>query len=496
MTAAEIRVRFAPSPSGHLHVGNARTALFNWMFARQRGGVFLLRIEDTDRLRATGAFEASLLDDLTWLGLDWDEGPGAGGAYGPYRQSERLDRYRDCLLRLIDEDRVYPCYCTEEELDAERVDLIARRMMPRYMGKCRRLTGVQRRRLADEGRLPVWRFRVDEGEIAFVDLIRGSMVFQGDAIGDFIIVRSSGIPSYHFAVVVDDHHMKISHVIRGEDHLSNTASQMILYRALGFPPPVFAHHSLILGQDRAKLSKRHGAVSVREFRSRGVLPEVLLNTLALLGSPTGAGREVLSAGKIIDGFSIERTGRGGAVLDMEKLLGLNGAYIRRLSPAELTDRLIPFIRAAGYDEGAFGRVRLEQIVTAVQDGLPTLAAIGDHLAPFCDEDCRMDEAAAALLKGDNAKKVLSELFRVLEEEGAPGGVAAAGANADGTGRPEPFAALAKRIGERTGVGGKKLYLPIRAAVTGRLHGPELDRVFSLIGTAALRRRVERALALR
>ncbi|MEW6335010.1 MAG: glutamate--tRNA ligase [Thermodesulfobacteriota bacterium] len=495
MIAGGIRVRFAPSPSGHLHVGNARTALFNWMFARQRGGVFLLRIEDTDRIRATDAFEADLLDDLTWLGLDWDEGPRMGGAYGPYRQSERLDRYRDCLLRLIDEDRVYPCYCTEEELDAERADLIARRMMPRYMGKCRRLTEAQRRRLADAGRLPVWRFRVDEGEIPFVDLIRGNMVFQGGAIGDFIIVRSSGIPSYHFAVVVDDHHMKISHVIRGEDHLSNTASQMILYRALGFTPPVFAHHSLILGQDRAKLSKRHGAVSVREFRSRGILPEVLLNSLALLGSPMGSGREVLSTGEIIDGFSLERTGRGGAVFDMERLLGLNGVHIRHLAPAELTDRLIPFIRAAGYDESVFGRERLEQIVTAVQDGLPTLTAIGDQLALFCDEAYRVDEEAATLLKGGAAKEVLSELLRVLEEEGASGGGVAAGATADRAGRPESFAALVKGIGERTGIGGKKLYLPIRAAMTGRLHGPELDRVFPLLGPASLRRRVERALTL-
>jgi len=495
VTAPRIRVRFAPSPTGELHVGNARTALFNWIFARHCGGAFLVRIEDTDRARTTGAFEANLLDDLKWLGIDWDEGPGMDGPYGPYRQSERIDLYRDCLGRLIAEDRVYPCYCTEGELDAERADLVARRMMPRYMGRCRRLNEAQRRGLADEGRLPVWRFRVDAGAIAFDDLIRGSMAFQGDAIGDFIIVRSNGIPSYNFAVVVDDHFMEISHVIRGEDHLSNTAAQLLLYRALGFSPPVFAHHALLLGKDRAKLSKRHGAVSVREFRRRGILPEVLLNTLALLGSSFGSGREVVSAGEIVEGFALERTGRGGAVFDEEKLLWLNGVYIRRLELAALTDRLIPFILSAGYDERSFGRDRLESIVAAVRDSLPTLADIGGLLEIFSDERYRIDEEAALLLREDDAKAVLSELYGVLDRGGDPGETAAPGVPADAAGISEPFAALMKRISERTGMRGKKLYLPIRAAVTGRLHGTELDRIFALLSPASLRKRVEKALAL-
>jgi nondiscriminating glutamyl-tRNA synthetase len=457
--------------------------------------VFLLRIEDTDRLRTTDAFEANLLDDLKWLGIDWDEGPGVGGPYGPYRQSERLDLYRECLRRLIDENRVYPCYCTEEELDAERADLVARRMMPRYMGKCRHLSEEERQRRVDEGRSPVWRFRVDKGAIAFDDLIRGAMVFQGDAIGDFIIVRSNDTPSYNFAVVVDDHLMEISHVIRGEDHLSNTASQLLLYRALGFIPPVFAHHALILGKDHAKLSKRHGAVSVREFRRRGILPEVLLNHLALLGSSFGSGREVLSEGEIVEGFSIERTGKGGAVFDEEKLLWLNGVCIRRLEPAALTDRLIPFIVAAGYDEGSFGRERLEGIVAAVRDSLLTLADIGGILEIFSDEHYRIDEEAALLLKGDDAKQVLSELRGLLAAEGDPEGEEAAGVPTDRAGMSEPFAALMKRIGERTGMRGKKLYLPIRAAVTGRLHGTELDRIFTLLSPASLRKRVDKAIAL-
>ena len=495
MTAPRIRVRFAPSPTGELHVGNARTALFNWIFARQCGGAFLLRIEDTDRLRTTSAFEANLLDDLKWLGIDWDEGPGAGGSYGPYRQSERLDLYQDCLRPLIAENRVYPCYCTEEELDAERADLVARRMMPRYMGKCRHLSEAERKRLADEGRLPVWRFRVDKGAIAFDDLIRGTMVFQGDAIGDFIIVRSNGTPSYNFAVVVDDHLMEISHVIRGEDHLSNTASQLLLYRALGFIPPVFAHHALILGKDHAKLSKRHGAVSVREFRRRGILPEVLLNHLALLGSSFGSGREVVSAGEIIEGFSIERTGKSGAIFDMEKLLWLNGIYIRRYEVKALTDLLLPFIDEAGYDVRGWERNRLEGIIAAVRDNLETLADIGDILAPFTDDRYRMEADAAALLQSEDAKKVLSA-FRRLLDTGSTERKDEVVDSLGGDARPsESFAALVQRIGEETGFRGTKIYLPIRAALTGCLQGPELDRVFALLSPRSLHKRVEKALDL-
>jgi nondiscriminating glutamyl-tRNA synthetase len=494
MSAPRIRVRFAPSPTGELHVGNARTALFNWIFSRHLGGAFILRIEDTDQNRTTKLFEGNLLDDLQWLGIDWDEGPGADGAFGPYRQSERLDIYRECLERLIAEERVYPCYCTEEELEAERADLVARRMMPRYRGKCRQLAEAERRRLSAEGREPVWRFRVEEGPIVFEDVIRGPMAFQGEAIGDFIIVRSNGIPAYNFAVVADDHFMEISHVIRGEDHLSNTAAQLLLYRALGFTPPIFAHHALILGKDHAKLSKRHGAVSVGAFRRRGILPEVLLNYLALMGSSFEGGREVASAGEIIEGFSLDRTGKSGAVFDEEKLLWLNGIYIRRHEPKVLTDLLAPFIRAAGYDEHSFGRERLERIVAAVQDSLPTLADIGDFLEMFTDDRYRMETEAAELLRGADAKKVLTALRGLLDAGGVPGEDAVLAAAAPGAASREPFAALIRRVGEETGLKGKGIYLPIRAAVTGRLHGPELDRLFPLLGKISLLRRIDTALA--
>ena len=501
MSKPGIRVRFAPSPTGELHVGNARTALFNWLFARRHSGTFILRVEDTDQSRTTTAFEKNLLEELGWLGIDWDEGPGVGGAHGPYRQTERLDIYHGCLDRLIADGKVYPCYCTEAELEAERASLVASRQMPRYLGRCRELSEAQQKQLCDEGRQPVWRFRVEPGPIAFEDLIRGPMVFQGEAIGDFIIVRSNGIPAYNFAVVVDDHAMEISHVIRGEDHLSNTAAQVLLYRALGFSQPVFAHHGLVLGKDHTKLSKRHGATSVGAFRRRGVLPEALLNYLALMGSSFEGGREVVSAKEISERFSLERTGKGGAVFDEEKLLWLNGIYIRRFEPAVLAERLTSFIREAGYDEGSFGRVRLAGIVAAIQDSLPTLADIGGFLDIFSDDRFRLDEEAASLLRSDAAKRVLAALRWFIEKRvilGAgdiPAKNTPAVVPGNGEGAPIPFADLIKRIGEQTGLKGKKLYLPVRAALTGRLHGPELDRIFTLLGPVSLRKRVEQALTL-
>ena len=340
--ACEFRVRFAPSPTGELHVGNARTALFNWLFARHTGGTFVLRIEDTDETRSALSYQTALIDDLTWLGLTWDEGPEKGGAYGPYRQSERLDLYAAHLKKLIDADCVYPCYCTPEELEEERRMLILSKRMPRYLGKFKTLSDAQRRALEAQGRKPSWRFKVPAASVAFDDLIRGAVRIEGEAVGDFIIVRSNGMPAYNFAVVIDDHHMRISHVIRGEDHLSNTALQIMLYRAFGYEPPVFGHHCLILGKDHLKLSKRHGAVSVGEFRRQGYLPEALLNYLGLLGSSFAEGREVLTPAEMIDAFALERASKSGAVFDEDKLRWLNAVHLRGRSAQSLISPLGPF----------------------------------------------------------------------------------------------------------------------------------------------------------
>ncbi len=473
------RVRFAPSPTGDLHVGNARTAFFNWLFARHHGGELILRIEDTDRLRTSEAFERRIIEDLRWLAIDWDEGPEKGGSFGPYHQSGRIEIYDRYLSVLVQEEKVYPCYCSEEELDAERSMLLARGLAPRYSGKCRNLTGEKRKSLEGEGRRPAWRFRVDEGTIEFDDLIRGRVTFNAADIGDFIIVRSNGIPAYNFAVVIDDHLMEISHVIRGEDHLSNTAIQLLLYKTFGFEPPVFAHHSLILGKDRSKLSKRHGAVAVAEFRKKGILPGAFVNYLALLGSSYGEGREILSIGEIVEEFSLERVGKGGAVFDLEKLEWVNAQYIRRCGTAELTDLLIPFLREAGYDPASQDRARLEAIVEAVKGNLHALSDVGGYVDVFYDDRYQISGDAEAVLKEKRSGEVLKALREALTDDGCP--------------EKNPYAFAVALVEEKTGLKGKQLFMPIRAAVTGKTWGPELDRVFDILGRDALLRRVEGAL---
>jgi nondiscriminating glutamyl-tRNA synthetase len=478
MSSARPRVRFAPSPTGDLHVGNARTALFNWLYARRYSGDFILRIEDTDPLRTTGAFESGIREDLAWLSIDWDEGPGRGGPRGPYHQSERKEIYRGFLEKLIATGHVYPCYCTEEELEAERAELVFRKMMPRYMGRCRNLSAEARKRLEASGRQPSFRFAAGTGQIVFRDLIRGAMKFDAEAMGDFIIVRSNGIPAYNFAVVVDDHLMQISHVIRGEDHLSNTALQLRIYQALGFTPPEFAHHSLILGKDRSKLGKRHGSVSVREFREKGILPEALLNYLSLLGGSLGTGREVCSREEIVAAFSLDRAGKSGAIFDEEKLKWLNGLYIRQADPHRLTERLLPFIRSAGYDVERLDFSWLQRVVDVVRDDLATLADIGAHIDIFFDEKYALSPEARQVLNADDARLVVRRLREALERV----------VDYD----ESIYRDVTAMIRAETGFQGKRLLMPIRAAVTGKTRGPELDRIFPLLSRASLLVRIKEA----
>jgi len=470
------RVRFAPSPTGELHVGNARTALFNWMFARHHGGSLVLRIEDTDESRSALSYQVNLLDDLKWLGLDWDEGPEKDGAYGPYKQSERLDLYAEHLKKLIDTDLVYPCYCTEEELEEERQALILSKRMPRYMGKCRNLSAGERDALAARGRKPSWRFKVPSKTVEFNDLVRGPVRFEGESIGDFIIVRSNGMPAYNFAVVIDDHLMAITHVIRGEDHLSNTALQLMLYRAFGFEPPVFAHHCLILGKDHAKLSKRHGSVSVGEFRRKGYLPESLLNYLGLLGSSFADAREVLSQSEMVEAFSLERASKSGAVFDEEKLRWLNAIYIRSLTADDLMNRLWPFLRCAGYHPEKLDPLWLKQVIETVKDELTELADIGEHIALFFDSRYRITSEAKQVLDSANARKVVLAFGEYL---------------ASAIGSPqEIYVAAIKHAKEISGVKGRDLYMPVRAALTGKIKGPELDKVFVILGKDSAWKRLQ------
>ena len=468
------RVRFAPSPTGELHVGNARTALFNWMFARHHGGSFILRIEDTDESRSAQSYQVNLLTDLSWLGLDWDEGPQKEGMYGPYRQSERLDIYKKHLQTLIDADLVYPCYCTEEELEEERQALILSKRMPRYMGKCRNLTQDERKMRENEGRIPSFRFKVQPQVLEFEDLIRGAMKFDGDAIGDFIIVRSNGMPAYNFACIIDDHLMGITHVIRGEDHLSNTALQLMLYRAFGFDPPIFVHHCLILGKDRAKLSKRHGSVSVGEFRKQGILPEALINYLGLLGSSFTDGREVLTREEMITDFALERASKSGAIFDEEKLHWLNAIYIRNCKTEDLVERLKTFLEQAGYKTAAIDAKWLNEVIELVKTELTTLAEIDSHIEIFFDDKYITTAEAKEILEKDAACKVVKVFAKYLKTA---------------AGNPqENYLAAIKYTKEKTGAKGKELFMPIRAALTGKVHGPELDKVFVVLGNdTALKR---------
>ncbi|HON57999.1 MAG TPA: glutamate--tRNA ligase [Smithella sp.] len=473
---AKPRVRFAPSPTGELHVGNARTALFNWLFARHFRGTFILRIEDTDESRSHLSYQNSLLEDLKWLGLDWEEGPDKEGLYGPYKQSERLHIYKDHLKLLLEKDLVYPCYCTEAELEEERQNLILSKKMPRYMGKCRVLTAAEREKKEAEGKRPTYRFKIHPQSIEFNDLIRGPMKFEADTMGDFIVIRSNGMPAYNFAVVIDDHLMNITHVIRGEDHLSNTALQMMLYRAFDFTPPKFAHHSLILGKDRSKLSKRHGSVTVGEFRKQGILPEALLNYLGLLGSSFADAREIVSKDEMIAEFRLEKASKSGAVFDEEKLYWLNAHYIRKCPSDVLLEKMKPFLKKFDLELNAVTSEWLINVISLIKHELTTLSEVADHIDIFFDDQYQITTEAKMYLENEPARMVIREFSRYLQ-------------NAQGE-ESDIYASAIKHCRDITKKKGKELFMPIRAALTGRLYGPELDRLFVILGKETALKRLK------
>lgn len=485
----KLRVRFAPSPTGPLHIGGARSALFNWLLARKLGGQMIVRIEDTDLERSSRESEENILDSLRWLGLDWDEGIAAGGDYGPYRQTERLPLYREATDRLLANGSAYYCYCTEEELEAEREALLAKNETPRYLGKCRNLTAADRERLVAEGRKPVVRFRVpDDQTIVVNDLVRGEVKFESSGMGDFVIVKSDGIPTYNFAVVIDDSTMKITHVVRGEEHLSNTPRQILLYQALGLKGPDFAHVSLILGKDRSKMSKRHGSTAVEQYRSKGYLPEALINFLVLLGwSPVGE-EEIFSVDRLIEQFSLDRVAKNPAVFDLDKLNWINGYYIRQ-SPAErIVDLAIPFLREAGYVEGEITPVNspdkykwLTLMVKSVQEHLVYVAQITEHVRIFFHDDIRFEsEEAREILREEQVPQVLDAFQDKL---------AAMPVVDEGS-----VKALLKSLTKELKLGGKKVYMPIRVALTGQTHGPELFYMIPILGKERIAKRISATMA--
>jgi nondiscriminating glutamyl-tRNA synthetase len=460
-----MRVRFAPSPTGQLHVGNARTALFNWLIAHGKDGTFILRIEDTDIERSTKESEVGILEDLRWLGLDWDEGPDVGGLHGPYRQSERLHLYASYANELLNGGNAYYCFCSPAKLEEERKADLAASRPPKYRGTCRGIAPDAARARMDAGERPVIRFKVPEvGDVTFRDLVRGDVTFNSEVIGDPVLVRSDGRPAYNFAVVVDDALMEITHVIRGEDHISNTPRQVLLYQALGFSPPEFAHLSLVMGPDHTPLSKRHGATSVAEFRSRGYLPEALVNYLALIGWSPGGDEELLPIQELARRFAVEDVGHSAGVFDQEKLAWMNRHYMKEAAPARLAAESIRYFIARGYV-----RRRTDEAMEYLASLLPMAVGSVDRLEEIPDRLKFLFEFDPTVaLERD-------EVASVLHESGAREVIVALPLAIDGPlADREAFRAMANRVRERTGHKGKALFHPIRVALTGEGAGPELD----------------------
>lgn len=468
----QMRLRFAPSPTGPFHIGGARSALFNWLLARKMGGKLILRVEDTDLERSSKESEDNIKEALKWLGMDWDEGVDAGGEYGPYRQTERLDIYKKYTEQLIAEGKAYYCYCTDEELEAERAALIADSKMPRYMGKCRNLTAEQREALEKEGRKPTVRFRVPAGQdIVIDDMVRGKVTFESDGIGDFVIVKSDGIPTYNYAVVVDDASMHITHVIRAEEHLSNTPRQCLVYDALGFEQPKFGHISLILGKDRSKMSKRHGATSVQQYRDLGYLPAALDNFLALLGWAPSDEKEIFTMEELIQAFSMEHVAKNPAVFDVDKLNWINQHYMRELSVEDYFEAAKPHMIKAGYMTGEETGEDLEwlkKVIETSREHVSFGAQIPETVAMYFSDEFEFENEDAAKVLEEESVATVMKMF--IDELGQLEVVDAT------TVKP-----LFKKVTKATKLKGQFVYMPIRVSLTGNQHGPELTEIIPLLG---------------
>jgi len=471
-----VRVRFAPSPTGQLHVGNARTALFNWLLARGSGGTFIVRIEDTDRDRSTTVSERAILDDLRWMGLEWTEGVDVGGDHGPFRQSERLHIYRAHAVELLSRGLAYRCFCSAEQLEADRRAALAEGRPPYYVGRCRGIPREEARRRVENGEPAVIRFLVPAGrEVVFDDVVRGGVHFSTDVIGDPVLVRSDGVPAYNYAVVIDDALMEITHVVRGEDHLSNTPRQLLLYEAFGWAPPVFAHVSLVMGPDHAPLSKRHGATSVAEFRARGYLPEALTNYLALLGWSPGEGQELAPIESLAARFRLEDVGHSAGVFDVEKLAWVNRYYLKLATPQRLAALVVPYFEREGWVTGPLTAADREYLAAVT----PVAAASVDRLEQV--------PARLRFLFAYSASRALeNEAVRSEAEASRP--VAKALADELAVCGPlinrEVFREAAARVRERTGRKGRALFHPIRLALTGEVEGLELDAAVPAIDRGA------------
>ena len=481
----KLKVRFAPSPTGPFHIGGARSALFNWLVARHADGTFLVRIEDTDLKRSTKESEENIKDSLKWLGMNWDEGIDVGGPHGPYRQTERLDLYKKEVQRLLDEGKAYYCYCSAEELEKSRKAQLDAGKTPIYDEHCRHLTEEEKAKYEAEGRKPVVRLKVrKDGVFAFDDMVRGHVEFQAAGVGDFIIMKSDGIPVYNFAVVIDDAFMEVTHVIRAEEHLSNTPRQLAIYEALGYKPPKFGHISLILGEDHKKMSKRHGATSVTEYRNMGYLPEAVVNYLALLGWTPKGEQEIFTEEELIKQFSMKRVSSNDAVFDINKLNWINFQYMKKLDADQLYALIFPFLVKAGYVEESVTEEKkdwLKKVIWFMKDHIYFAGQAAEELKFFFEDMPKItDENVLAVMKEETSGKLLKAFIEDLK----------ALETFDQAEIKKCFNACMKA----QGIKGKAAYEPTRIALTGVTQGPGMFEMMELFGSEKTMDRLLAALA--
>ena len=486
----EIRVRIAPSPSGNLHIGTARTALFNYLFAKKNNGKYVLRIEDTDAERTSQAYIDNIFDSLKALGLNWDEGPDVGGAYGPYTQSERFDIYPKYVQELLDKGFAYECFCTPEELEAEKEEATKNKQAYVYSKKCENLTEEQKAKLRAEGRKPAIRFSVDKARkafhdspvIHFQDMVKGDLHQDTSLIGDFVIMKSNGSPTYNFAVVIDDMLMKISHIIRGEDHISNTFKQILIYEALGAKVPQFGHLGMILAPDRSKLSKRHGATAVSEFVEKGYLTEALLNFVALLGWAPSDGVEIKTLDEIAQDFRINEVSSSNSIFEYDKLNWMNGQYINKMDIKELTKMAKPFL--SKYDLTELSEEKLEKVIAATREPITILSDLEHDTAYFFGKDVVYDEEVKEkYVDTQQAQDILKYFDSQLDSY-----------DFDNEEKlHEQLADFRTYFKEKFGIKPKETMWTVRAALTGRTRGADMGVILEVLGKDKVKYRVEKAI---
>ncbi len=477
----KVKTRFAPSPTGKLHIGNARTALFNYLFSRNQNGSFILRIDDTDRERSSTELEKSIIDDLKWLGIDWDEGPDTGGPNGPYRQSERYEIYREIAENLLKRGRAYECFCTREELEQMRQKAIAEGKPPMYDGRCRNLSEKEKQKFRSEGRKPVIRFRIYEERFGFTDLVRGGVVFPAGSTGDFVIMRSDMTPTYIFASAVDDALMGITHIIRAEDHLSNTLRQLMIWKAIGYKPPHLAHLPLVVSRNGKKLSKRMGDISIEFFKKAGYLPEAIVNYLALLGWTSPDAKEIMTFEELIKKFSIKRVAKGSAVFDRKRLDWIARQHLIDAPIDRIVEMAVPYFiemkiikdRPSGESADYF-----KKVVSIVRGYCSSVSEIPKHSTYFFTDNYEFSEEGIKFIMGTATScDVIREFAREIENI-------------------NPFndrtiREAIRRAGDRVGAARKNLFMPIRIAITGQTHGPELTAIIYIIGKSRTAKRLKR-----